>query len=68
MGGKAATKTSGGIGSGNKGTNGEYAEYNTKNFSNGYLKYTYGYGSNALSSASVGKSGHGAVYLKYIGE
>ena len=67
-GGKVSTSSSGGAGSGNKGTTGVYAEFDTKNVSSGTLGSMYGYGVNARGSTAFGTGGPGAVYIKYLGE
>lgn len=66
-GGGLGELNTGGNGAGNKGTDGQYANYSTKNLSNGTFGSTYGFGENARSSSGFGTGGPGAVYLKYLG-
>ena len=67
LGGEKGSDSAGGAGSGNKGTNGQYAvSYGARNNSTGTLGQIYGWGVNG-SSGSYTEGGHGAVYLKYLG-
>lgn len=66
LGGEKGSDNAGGAGSGNKGTNGQYADYDARNNSTGTFGQIYGYGVNG-SSGSYTIGGPGAVYIKYLG-
>ena len=66
LGGEKGSDNAGGAGSGNKGTNGQYADLNTKNYSTGRLGKNYGYGINGAPKGYT-SGGPGAVYIKYLG-